>query len=435
MKSLSVAELAVKLGEAKIHLLRCQPFFAVLLMHMQYSLDPVCETAATDGNRIIISPAFLTRLTPTETEFILLHEIMHVALEHCFRQKWRRNNRFNIACDIVVNDTIKEQTNYFPSNGLIAGEELWTGLPDGRSGSLFSVEEVYDLLPKNIEDDIFDAPSTPSIAGGEHGEICGNAQKDKRGKKGNTGKSRKKPCACNRARHIIDNHEFWGKSGSGGDCEDNSAMISRWRKTVANAALSVAGNGAGNLPLMAKRILEGLRKPCLDWRRMLYNFIRHETHDYSFEQPDRRYAASNCLLPGWNDMRPHIRIWVAIDASGSMSDRQISEVVSEIAAMVRITGSKVSISFFDTEITPPVLYTPKTLAKIEPVGGGGTDFSCIFNMLAKTCPCPDLVVIMTDGYAEIPPQKAARGIPVLWIVNNSDVKIPWGKVARLPSED
>lgn len=46
---------------------------------------------------------------------------------------------------------------------------------------------------------------------------------------------------------------------------------------------------------------------------------------------------------------------------------------------------------------------------------------------------PVSIVILTDGYAEIPSERAAQGIPVLWIINNEDVTPSWGIVARIDS--
>ena len=44
---------------------------------------------------------------------------------------------------------------------------------------------------------------------------------------------------------------------------------------------------------------------------------------------------------------------------------------------------------------------------------------------------PVSIVILTDGYAPFPDESEAMGIPVLWIINNNDIKPPWGRVARI----
>ena len=91
---------------ARMTVLSRNGFFGLLLMHMKFALDPSIGTAATDGERIYFDPQFLEELSDRELVFILMHEIMHVALRHTSRTGDRDNLLFNIACDIVVNSNI-----------------------------------------------------------------------------------------------------------------------------------------------------------------------------------------------------------------------------------------------------------------------------------------------------------------------------------------
>ena len=75
-------------------------------MHMDFAIDMKCETACTDGRKIYFGPSFLSNLSDDELDFILMHEIMHCALQHCLRTGDRDPEAFNIACDIVVNSNI-----------------------------------------------------------------------------------------------------------------------------------------------------------------------------------------------------------------------------------------------------------------------------------------------------------------------------------------
>ena len=78
-------------------------FYGLLLMHMVYSIDENCKTAATDGVRIVFGHKFLEELSDDELDFVLMHEILHVVLQHSMRGKDSEDERFNIAADIVVN--------------------------------------------------------------------------------------------------------------------------------------------------------------------------------------------------------------------------------------------------------------------------------------------------------------------------------------------
>ena len=81
-------------------------FYGLLLMHMVYSIDEKLKTACTDGIRITFGTDFLDSLTDSELDFVMMHEILHVVLQHCLRGEDRDNETFNIACDIVVNSNI-----------------------------------------------------------------------------------------------------------------------------------------------------------------------------------------------------------------------------------------------------------------------------------------------------------------------------------------
>lgn len=52
---------------------------------MIYSIDEGCETAYTDGVRIAFSPFFLEELSDKELDYVLMHEILHIVLQHCLR--------------------------------------------------------------------------------------------------------------------------------------------------------------------------------------------------------------------------------------------------------------------------------------------------------------------------------------------------------------
>lgn len=87
---------------ARARLVQRHPFFGKLLLRLRYRFAP-CGTACTDMENIIFDIDFLGKLSDSELEFVLLHEVMHCVLQHCLRGKGKINLIYNIACDIVVN--------------------------------------------------------------------------------------------------------------------------------------------------------------------------------------------------------------------------------------------------------------------------------------------------------------------------------------------
>ena len=153
MFSKEVLKIVKRLQEARLSLMRKQPFYAVLLLHMQFSLDPMCETAYTDGERIVFCPDFIETLSDEELEFVLMHEVLHAALNHCNRKLDSYDfDDFNTACDIVVNSNILYSFDMDLSKITLTnyGESMHIA-PDGKEGYEYTVEEVYRLIQDKHE--------------------------------------------------------------------------------------------------------------------------------------------------------------------------------------------------------------------------------------------------------------------------------------------
>ena len=106
LSDINIREYTKRILLSRLRLLCNNGFFGMLLMHMRFGLDCDCESAYTNGKKICFSPQFLDKLSDGELDFIMMHEVMHVALKHCLRGKNYEPERFNIACDIVVNSNI-----------------------------------------------------------------------------------------------------------------------------------------------------------------------------------------------------------------------------------------------------------------------------------------------------------------------------------------
>ena len=132
---------------ARMRILCNHGFYGLLLMHMTFSLDEALFTAATDGNRLIFSPAFLDEISDGELDFVMMHEVLHVVLQHCFRGQERDQRLFNIACDIVVNSNILSENGMNLSSITLKkyGEAMHLA-PDGKEGFEYTAEQVYQML-------------------------------------------------------------------------------------------------------------------------------------------------------------------------------------------------------------------------------------------------------------------------------------------------
>jgi len=392
-------ELADKLFRSRMRILQDYGFFGLLLMHMIFNLDESLKTAATDGRRIYFSPAFLEVLSDKELDFVMMHEILHIALEHIFRYKNREPEHFNIACDIVVNSNImleRGMTEPFVIKTFGPAMHL---TPNGEEGHLYTAEQVYDMLP-------------PNNRGGNK----------------------------NKRDSSFDIHDLWKRTNGDVNCFIHDEWISRIRNTALTIEIYNKAKHSGDSELLATRILKELRKSKINWREILINFIQEEICDYSFVPPDRRFDDGDFFLPDFNEKDEAVNnIWFVVDSSGSVSDKALTAAYGEIiSAMEQLNGHLDGrMSFFEASVTDPISFsTVEDILAIKPKGGGGTNFAAIFNYMNKHMKnkLPSYIIIITDGYGDFPEEKEAQGVPVLWLINNDDVQPPWGKIARIMTE-
>lgn len=415
-------------------------FFGLLLMNVEFGLDITIETAATDGEKIWFSPDFLDELDDRQLDFVLMHEVMHMALSHCFRGKEFDQRLFNIACDVVVNSNIFRAMPEL--DGLIvAGYPPMRYTPDGKEGADYTAEEVYAMLLDRGAAQGGEGQNAAGQNGGQTGGRNGNG-KGESGKKGGAraeGRGRQKGERANGGDFSeegqFDSHDRWKEVE-----EEGNERQDLWNKRVADAAQAVLvrdpSDSRGQIPALVKRMLEELKKPQTDWRTLLADFLSEEKTDYSFAPPDRRFDGP-FLLPDFNDVDvAPVDILFMIDTSASMSDEMVTAAYSEVKGAVDQFNGRLKglLGFFDADITEPQPFCDESeLRRITPQGGGGTDFRPIFAWARKRLERAPLngIIVLTDGYAPFPDESAAAGVPVVWIVNNDDVRPPWGKTARI----
>ena len=186
---------------------------------------------------------------------------------------------------------------------------------------------------------------------------------------------------------------------------------------------------------LCERVLHRSKITTHDWQSLLNHFIMDETRDYSFTPPDRRLQDLDFFLPDYNESEtPRLNVLFMVDISASLKDQEVAMAAAEICAAIEQFGGMLSgsIGFFDSEVRRVVPITSaENLLQLKPYSGGGTSFQCIFDYVREHMSdnVPSEIVIMTDGKSDFPEYEASSGIPVLWLLTNNRVRIPWGQAA------
>jgi len=413
-----------KLTKARIQLQAEKPFWSYLVMHLKFIEDKSIPTMGVDryGN-LYYNPDFVDKLTEETTKGVLCHEVMHCALEHFERGEKKNHQLFNIAGDTVINaillaDGIELPNNLdiiYPINNQV--EILGVKIKNITDKT---AEEIYDKLRSRIMKEL--KGSTISFGGYVEKE----AKRDSRTKGFD--------------KHIYDKNGEKEKGDSDAIGKDKKGV--NWKKVLVDACSFARQRGT--LPRGMERIVEKLLKTHIDWRGLLYKYITSQIPiDYTWSKPSKRSFSLNTYLPAVT--RETIDVVVAIDTSGSISQGELTQFISEISSIVN--------SFKNVDLTAIVcdaevhgVYKLRNATIDEVIkkigknlkGGGGTSHIPVFNWINREKPSAKFIICFTDGWTEFP--KASQvNIPTLWVLAGDyrleREKIPFGNVIELPKRD
>jgi len=118
-------------------------------------------------------------------------------------------------------------------------------------------------------------------------------------------------------------------------------------------------------------------------------------------------------------------IVVAVDTSGSVSQTEMDEFISELYGILNsISRMKLILIPCDAAIQGVYTFedgesidgTPMPWNGLEFKGGGGTRFEPVFEYVNQFLQ-PDLLVYFTDGYGSYPSEESIN-FPVIWVMTN-----------------
>lgn len=391
-----------KLITARIGLLLRAPFFGNLATRLALvNSDEWLPTAATDGRKFFYNSRFVNMLTTKELEFLFGHEVLHVAYDHMARVGSRDRQLFNIACDYAVNaDLKKHNVGTMITTVPCLYEKKYEGM---------SAEEIYDDLYENAEkiniNQLIDQLLDDHMDGDDEDDGDGGGN----GKDGNGGKGRPRKLT-----------------------EEEKAQIRDEFREAVIAAAQQAG-GAGNVPGGIARMIQLLTEPKMDWRELLrMNLESTIKSDFTWMRPSRRSWHMEAVMPGMRN-QDMIDIVVALDTSGSMTDKMLRDFLSEIKGiMEQFEAYKLHLLTFDTQVWNPKVFTSDNLETIEdyePGGGGGTMFECVPEYLKEENITPERLVWFTDGYPCSTWGDENICDQLFVIHGNTNIVAPWGVTA------
>ncbi len=394
-----------KIAQARLKLLFGQPFFGTLTMHLKL-VDATdagwCPTAAVDGRHIFYNREFFKDLDVDEIQFVLCHEVLHVALDHFGRRHHRDPSWWNMANDYIINGMlVRDKIGKMPTKKVMDPNEKDEDGATAQRVGLYD-ERYLDWTSEAVYDDLEKRKVKKQMTLDVHIEMGDDS--------GKNGKN-KIPVKV--------------------DAEG----LKKLKEEMKNKVLQAAQAAAGKLPASLKRLIDDLVEPKISWRDLLQQNIQScITDDFTWMRPNRKHMYGGIFLPTL-DKDETIDIAIAIDMSGSISDAMAKDFLSEVYGIMNSYNDfTISILCFDTNVYNFQKFTKDSedeLLSYECKGGGGTDFMAFWNYWIENEIEPKKAVVFTDGYpfGTWGPETYADTLWVITEGHKTRVKPPFGQYA------
>jgi len=381
----AVATVMKGLEQDRMKLLNRQPFIGAVLMHLELAPTTdatLCPTAMTDGLTVYVNCKFYAGLDAEERLFVLAHETWHCVMLHFARLQSRDRAYFNVAADLEIHFILSKENMKEPF--VLPHDPEWDGL---------SAEEIYEKLRK---------PDHAGTSGGRRSK--GISASDGGG---------------------FDRHVY--RSGA-----DDEKTVEKLRRIVIHSA-QLAERRQGSLPAHVSAVVEKLRKPELNWKELLKQFV---TSCYGGSRrwlpPARRYVGMGLYLQSRRSER--LEAVLAVDTSGStMND--LPQFFAELSGLLRSFGNyELTVIHCDCEVQHAETFSdarplPRD-RKWTSFGNGGTSFVPPFEYVKTHGLRPQVFIYLTDGCGEAP--ETSPPYPVLWVLtHDGEAPAKWGRCIKL----
>lgn len=390
----------LKLKKSHIRLMRHPEtcLFAGVILMGESSVRRGIPTAYTDGVNKRYGYDFVMKLDMPELNGLVLHENGHVMLKHIPRHKdlMKKNQRLaNVAMDFVINDIIMEISKKDPSHVKLPQGALYHPMFHD-----WSVREVWDYL-NNMQQPNGGAGKGQPQNGNQNGQSQGGMPD------------------IDDMNPLDEHDESMMEEVSDEEAQEISDRIDE----AINEGSVIAGRFGAKIP----RAIQEVTKPRIDWREELREFVSAATHgrtDFTWRSLNRRRLIDDLYIPSMHSETIEEGI-ICNDTSGSIGQDMLNMVGGEIVSICdTCKPERMRVLWWDTQVHGEQVFEGDfsgIASALKPVGGGGTELSCVADYVRKNNMNPAFIIVFTDGYVEDNPD-VDYGCPVLWLLPPSHNK-------------
>ena len=374
-----------------------EPFYGLFLIGLNKELSDAVATAcvAKDGinTKLVISPKFWETIGEGCKVAVLKHELLHIAFKHLqMFDEYEDKTLLNVAADIEINQYIQDEYK----------DKTWDGLeitnsPFKELGMPLKAgtKKYYELLLKECKNN-------------PDGDVCKmlDAMKDANG----DGEPREITLADGSKVTVKASHEFW-KQYENMDEAEKKLMEKQIEHQLKDAAEQVQKQ-RGHIPGELKELIDSLyvsEEAVIDWRAYLRRFNGMASKVFTKKtrrKPNKRFYGNPALK-----IKQRKNTLVAIDTSGSVSNDDLREFLSEIHHIWK-TGTEVTVIECDASIGNVYEYKGQFSDDYKASGRGGTSYDPVLDYLFDHKDKYQNLIYLTDGECSV---RDTPCKPTLWV--------------------
>ena len=405
-----------RLPKALVSIMRSDRYVAlasVLMLGDRVIDNGMTNTAATDGRDEWYNSDFVDTLIDAELRALIIHECKHKMYKHLITWEWVADkyghNLTNQAMDYVINlEIVDENPDDFcklPACALL--DVKYRGMTTAQVAKALHQDQQQQPKPEGGNG----GSGTPDNTPPEEGQSAGG------NKSGG-----------------MDDHNWDGAKEMTAD--EQSQLAKEIDEAVRQGALAASKMGKGG-----NTDFGDLLKPQVDWREALREFITSTCagSDYqSWRQPHRKYLGHEMYMPIGISERVE-ELVLAIDTSGSIGRRVLTKFMSEVKSVCDVVKpDRVRILYWGSTVVADEVYEahdiPNIVKSTKPVGGGGTDATCVPDYMRANKIKPQAAIMLTDGH--VWGSWGTWDCPLLWcVIDNKPATPDVGKVLHINGGD
>ncbi|MDP3464197.1 MAG: VWA-like domain-containing protein [Sulfuricurvum sp.] len=180
----------------------------------------------------------------------------------------------------------------------------------------------------------------------------------------------------------------------------------------------------GSLPEGLERLIPMAIKGVIDWRSELRDAIGgYYVSDYAMMPPSKKLLYAGIYLPSATSR--HLELAIAIDSSGSVDEVLLAQFIAEVESITEIFGSySIDLLVCDDRIRSHHRFTNGERIEYSLEGGGGTDFTPVFEFIETQLTPPKMLLYFTDLDGKFP--RDEPHYETVWIVPYIG-EVPFGR--------